>query len=129
VVDTAMTTTSVLLLSFAPITFFFLLTTNNYSFFKVLNVTAFTIAGLLGLVFLGQGMSATTDPHNMQSLGIRRLIFGLWILLYIFVGTQMAWTLSPFMGDPHLPFILFTQPGDNFYNNVLMSLKILILGR
>jgi hypothetical protein len=125
---TAMTTTSVLLLSFAPITFFFLITSSPYNFFKLLNVAAFGIAGTLGLVFLRQGMVATTDPHNLQGVGARRLIFVLWIFLYIFVGTQMAWTLSPFMGDPKLPFVLFTQPGGSFYGDILRSLQQL-LGR
>src|SRR5512136_2822352 len=39
---TAITVTAVLLLSFAPIAMFFLLTTRNYQFFKLLNVAVFT---------------------------------------------------------------------------------------
>ena len=123
---TAMTTTSVILLSFAPVTFFFLLTTSQYAFFKLLNVVFFTIAGALGVLFLRQGMVATSDPHNLEGIHARRLIFVLWILLYAFVGTQMAFALSPFMGDPHLPFMLFTQPGSNFYSNVLISVRQLL---
>jgi hypothetical protein len=125
---TAMTTTSVLLLSFAPIIFFFLIITTEYNFFKLLNVVAFAIAGVLGLVFLRQGMAATTDPHNLQGIHARRVVFVLWILLYIFVGTQMAYTLSPFMGDPKLPFTLFAEPGGNFYKSVFSSL-MQVLGR
>ena len=121
---TAMTLTSVLLLSFAPVPFFFVLSTSNYEFYKLLNVAFFTISGGLGVLFLRQGMIATTDPHNLEGINQRRILFVLWILLYAFVGTQMAWTLSPFMGDPKLPFILFTQPGGNFYSNVLNSLRI-----
>ncbi len=123
---TAMSVTGVLLLSFAPVTFFFLITTRQYAFFKLLNVVFFIIAGGLGLVFLRAGMIATTDPHNMQGIGTRRLIFFLWILLYAFVGSQMAWTLSPYMGDPQLPFILFTQPGGNFYSDVFNSIRQLL---
>ncbi|HLY28951.1 MAG TPA: hypothetical protein VKQ72_21570 [Aggregatilineales bacterium] len=38
----------------------------------------------------------------------------------------MAWTLSPFMGDPRLPFILIAQRGGNFYSDVINSLHILL---
>ncbi len=122
---TAITTTAVLLLSFAPVTFFFLLTSTQYNFFKLLNVAIFALAGGLGLVFLKQGMDATRDPQDTQGAGARRIIFVIWIGLYIFVGTQMAYALSPMMGDPSLPFILFRQPGDNFYSDVLNSLRLL----
>jgi len=52
---TAITVTAVLLLSFAPIALFFLLTTSHYQFFKLLNVGVFTIAGGMGVVFLESG--------------------------------------------------------------------------
>jgi hypothetical protein len=53
---TAITVTSVLLLSLAPIVLFFLLTTSNYQFFKLLNVGVFAVAGFVGVHFLSQGM-------------------------------------------------------------------------
>jgi hypothetical protein len=52
----------------------------------------------------------------------------LWVLLYAFVGSQMAFTLSPFVGDPQQPFMLFTQFGDNFYSYVVNILMTLIRG-
>ena len=45
--------------------------------------------------------------------------------MYAFVGTQMAWTLSPFMGAPNHPFMLFVQ-GGNFYADVINSLRQLL---
>ena len=42
---TPMTTTAVLPFSFAPVTLFFLLTSSEYAFFKLLNVASFSIAG------------------------------------------------------------------------------------
>lgn len=123
---TAITTTSVLLLSFAPITFFFLITSSQYEFYKLLNVTVFAISSALGVSFLRKGMIATTDPHNLQGIQTRRFILFLWILLYAFVGSQMAWTLSPFMGDPKQPFLWIQSPGGNFYSDVLNSLRHLL---
>ena len=118
---TAMTTTSVLLVSLAPVTLFFLSTTSGYEFFKLLNVGIFAIAGAMGLVFLKQGFEHSVDAENEEGRGARRLLFILWVLLYAFVGTQMAWTLRPFMGAPDMPFMIFRQVGGNFYSNIFQS--------
>jgi hypothetical protein len=56
---TAITVTAVLLLSFAPILLFFILTTSHYQFFKLLNVGIFAVASLIGVGFPGQGMQST----------------------------------------------------------------------
>ena len=118
---TAITVTAVLLLSFAPITLFFLLTTSQYQFFKLLNVAVFTIAGSMGVVFLGQGMRVVAASGKEGASG-RRWVLRAWILVYGFVGSQMAWTLRPFVGAPSMKFELFRQLGGNFYANVLVSL-------
>jgi len=118
---TAITVTAVLLLSFAPITLFFLLTTSHYQFFKLLNVAVFTIAGSMGVVFLGQGMQVVA-ASGKEGANARRWVLRLWILVYGFVGSQMAWTLRPFVGAPSMKFELFRQLGGNFYANVLISL-------
>jgi len=119
---TAMTTTSVLLVSLAPVTLFFLSTTSGYQFFKLLNVAIFGIAGSMGLVFLKQGFEHSVDADNAEGRGARRMLFVLWMILYAFVGTQMAWTLRPFMGAPDEPFRIVRQVGGNFYSNVLDSI-------
>jgi hypothetical protein len=118
---TAITVTAVLLLSFAPIALFFLLTTSHYQFFKLLNVGIFTIAGSMGVVFLGQGMQVVS-ASGKEGDSARRWVLRLWILIYAFVGSQMAWTLRPFIGAPSMKFELFRQLGGNFYANVLVSI-------
>lgn len=123
---TAMTTTAVLLMSFAPVTLFFLLTTSEYTFFKLLNVAFFGVAGWMGILFLRQGMVAMNISEKDEGKQARRMIFLVWVILYGFVGTQMAWTLSPFVGDPNQPFIFFRQIGGNFYADVFNSLGILL---
>jgi hypothetical protein len=122
---TAIATTSVLLFSLAPITFFFLITSSQYPFFKLLNVVFFTIAGFLGVCFLRQGIRSVTEADDESRARSRRPIFVIWALLYGFVGSQMAWTLSPFMGDPSRPYMLVQQSGSNFYADVLNSLILL----
>ena len=118
---TALTVTAVLLLSFAPIVLFFLLTTSDYQFFKLLNVGVFTIAGIVGVTFLGQGMRIVS-ASGKEGAGARWIVVRLWILIYAFVGSQMAWTLRPFIGAPGLQFELFRQLGGSFYANVFVSI-------
>ena len=123
---TGITTNAVLLLSLAPVTFFFLLTTSVYPFYKLLNVVFFAIAGILGVAFLWQGYRSSIDEEQSTGRASRRLIFLLWVVLYAFVGSQMAWTLSPFMGNPELEFMLVAQRGGNFYADVIASLRALL---
>lgn len=113
---TAITITAVLTLSFAPIAIFFWLTAPNYAFFTLLNVVVLSLTGLCGLAFLVRGMVIAQQEENQRS-GCSPILWG-WIVIYGFVGTQMAWTLRPFFGDPGLPFQLFRQVGGNFYVGV-----------
>src|SRR5258708_121392 len=123
---TAITVTAVLLLGLAPITFFFLITTSQYQFFKVLNVVFFAIASGLGVVFLQQGMKAISDPAKEEGVRARRIFFLLWVVLHSFVAPQLASHSTPFMGDPKLPFMLLTQQGGNFYTDILNSIRQLL---
>jgi len=118
---TAITVTSVLLLSFAPIVVFFLLTTSGYQFYKLLNVIFFTICATVGVMFLSQGMRIVSSAGK-EGAGARRRVMWLWVIVYAFVGSQMAWTLRPFIGAPSMKFELFRQLGGNFYTNIFASI-------
>ncbi len=118
---TAISVTAVLLLSFAPIVVFFLLTTSNYQFFKLLNVVIFVVCGIIGVIFLNQGMKIVSASGKDGGTA-RRWVMWAWVIVYAFVGSQMAWTLRPFIGAPSMQFELFRQLGGNFYTNVFASL-------
>lgn len=120
VILTAITVTSVLLLSCAPITLFFLLTTSQYQFFKLLNVAIFAISGLMGVVFLYQGIKVVSGSDT-EGATTRKWVLIAWMFVYAFVGSQMAWTIRPFIGAPGTPFEIFRQLGGNFYSNILYS--------
>ncbi len=122
----AITVTAVLLLSFASITFFFLLTTSGYQFFKLLNVLFFTIAGIIGMLSLKQGMQVVSAGDKEAGRKKRNLVLYLWIVLYAFVGSQMAWTLRPFVGYPNAKFELIRELGGNFYADILASIGELL---
>ena len=94
---------------------------SRWTFFKLLNVAIFAVTGIVGVLFLSQGMNIVS-AGGKEGGGTRRWVVRLWILVYAFVGSQMAWTLRPFIGAPGMPFELFRQLGGNFYTNVLASL-------
>ncbi|MGA4731115.1 hypothetical protein ACWEOS_03205 [Micromonospora taraxaci] len=57
----------------------------------------------------------TQRPASMTLLYI-------WILLFGFVGTQLAWTLRPFFGDPGQDFSFFRSIDGNFYAEILRTI-------
>ncbi|WP_328651234.1 hypothetical protein OG598_24380 [Micromonospora sp. NBC_00330] len=224
----AITVTSMLAVAFAPISLFFLITANDYGFFKLLNVSILTLSALVGLRFLTSGMQVLNDngllapeaakvtvderasaPASVQAVPAavpagpspaaapvagqsaepvavpagaavaestangavttatapaqvptqwagqpagtsfppgmlppgyvaqrpwdgrtaRRgeptqrpasmTLLYIWILLFGFVGTQLAWTLRPFFGDPGQDFSFFRSIDGNFYAEIL----------
>jgi hypothetical protein len=122
----AITVMAVLLLSFASIALFFILTAGGYQFFKLLNVLFFAIAGIAGMLFLAQGMRVLSAADQEQGRAGRRLVLYFWIVLYAFVGSQMAWTLRPFVGYPDAKFELIRQLGGNFYADIFRSIGELL---
>jgi hypothetical protein len=46
-----------------------------------------------------------------------------WILLFGFVGTQLAWTLRPFFGSPGMEFSLYRQIDGNFYAEIFRTIS------
>ena len=167
------TVTAVLTLAFAPISLFFLITAQSYSFFKLLNVAILVLTALVGLRFLTAGMRALNE-HQLKAATrapvlppavelpaesvsapakgngavltapapVKRLsdtgarpeelpagerpasmtLLYIWILLFGFVGTQLAWTLRPFFGSPDKPFQLFRSIGGTFYADILETI-------
>jgi drug/metabolite transporter (DMT)-like permease len=110
------------MVGFAPITVFFIVTTRNYEFFKLLNVGFFAISGFLGVLFFYRMYGQLTD-ENPATAGSRKMFLLFWLMLYGFVGTQLGWTLRPFFGSPGLPFEVVRQIGGNFYLDILQSLE------
>ena len=50
----------------------------------------------------------------------------IWVLLFGFVGTQLAWTLRPFVGSPEEKFQLFRSIEGNFYVNIVETIVDLL---
>ncbi|NEO40077.1 MAG: actin-binding WH2 domain-containing protein [Moorea sp. SIOASIH] len=109
---------SVMLFGFAPITFFFRLTINDYHFFMFLNIVIFAITGLIGVKVFYQCMGFITEQEAEEKKYPTRILKP-WLVLYGFVGSQLGWTLRPFFGTPGEPFALFRELESNFYMQLL----------
>ena len=123
VVLSGISVTAFLLLGLAPITLFFGLTSTNYEFFQLLAVAFVGLSAWIGVYFLWRGMTLVETARDDALKIIGRRILFLWILLYGFVGTQMTWRLSPFIGKPEDSFYLVRPSRDNFYVDVVHAIE------
>ena len=109
-----------IMVSFAPIVLFFLITGGNYAFLKLLHVGIFTFAGVFGMKTIIDALKYACDQRGIYpKIGVQ--IFRLWAIIMAFVGMQLAWNLRPFLGSQDQPFELFRSRGGNFYLAVLRA--------
>jgi hypothetical protein len=134
-----------LLFSFAPMMLFFLLSVEGYNFFLLLNVFIMALTGYIGVRFFYQGMGdsvhlvsdSSGDVAESEEMGSAiaaanqqrlrdRLLKG-WVIMYGLVGSQLGWTLSPFVGIRGEHFQFFRAGMDsNFYAEVLRAAAALL---
>ncbi|MCL1470885.1 actin-binding WH2 domain-containing protein [Argonema antarcticum] len=122
IVLTAASVISALLLGFAPVTLFFLITTDNYQFFKLLNVAIFILTGVIGVNFLYKGMQLISE-EDTEGQGTRTKILQFWLVLYGFVGSQLGWVIRPIFGNPQQQFVLFREMQGNIYLDITKAIS------
>jgi hypothetical protein len=124
----ALALNAIILASCSPIALFFTFTGARYDFLKLLHVAIFGFSGLWGMFALWRGLQAmceTSTVYPKQAVKILQV----WVLVFAFVGTQMAWTLRPFVGSPGMEFQIFREPQQgNFYEAVWQSIFRLMNG-
>ncbi|UCG45731.1 MAG: hypothetical protein JSV58_02855 [Candidatus Bathyarchaeota archaeon] len=91
----SLTVMSTVLLALVPINLFFILTTANstyssYAFLVILNVIIFALAGLFALVYLLRGFLSMYPGISWTAA------FFVGSIIFMFVGTQLAWVLRPY---------------------------------
>ena len=119
----ALTLNAVLLAAFAPIAFFFIITGSTYDFVKVLHVLVMAFSACWAMGALWQGLREMCEKSNLYPKQAIR-IMQVWVLVFGFVGTQMAWSLRPFIGSPERPFQVFRPDVEgNFYTGVAHSIR------
>ena len=109
--------TSVLLAAFAPISLFFLVSRSEYAFLLVMHVMVFAFCGMAGLLSVHKNFetvrnAVSSEPVRTESNHLLKL----WMLLYMFVGTQMSYNLSPFINRDDGPVTIFNTVGGNFFS-------------
>jgi hypothetical protein len=114
----------ILLTAFAPISLFFMLTNSSYQFILLMHVCFFGISGAVGLYYIRRNFTILKKmAQQTNALAERQsnAILSIWIVLYMFVGTQMAYILSPFVGSEKT-FMLFNGSNHNFYTYLFEQL-------
>jgi hypothetical protein len=71
------------------------------------------------------GKAVASQPAAGERPASMTLLY-IWILLFGFVGTQLAWTLRPFFGSPGQPFELFRNIEGTFYSDIFQTLGSLL---
>lgn len=91
----------------------------GYSFIKLTHVAVIALAGVTGNVRLFQLLTKLGGSRAVAF----RVLFA-WLAGNLFLGSQLAWILRPFIGSPDLPVEFFRGAvlAGNFFENVLHAL-------
>jgi hypothetical protein len=116
-----------IMLSFAPIAVFFMITGGDYEFIKLLHVAIFIVSGLFGMRTIVEALKYACEKKSIYPrVGVQ--VFKFWIVILAFVGAQLSWSLRPFVGDKNLPFTIFREQGGNLYESVFNSIHSFFSG-
>jgi hypothetical protein len=117
--------TSAIMVSFAPIVVFFLLTGSNYYFLQLLHIAIFLLSGFFGMRTVIEALKFSCEKKSIYpQIGVA--VFRFWVVIMAFVGIQLAWNLRPFLGDRGEPFQFFRTYEGNFYTAVIYSARQLL---
>jgi hypothetical protein len=95
---------TIVLASLAPFTALWYASSGAYRPAILFNAAMFAVAS-----FAAQGLLRRWYAPLIARNPRHRLLLRTWIVIYAFVGVQMAWVLRPFVGDPNQPTRFFRQ--------------------
>jgi hypothetical protein len=117
--------TTSIMVSFSTIVLFFLITGGNYAFIQLLHVAVIGLAGVFGMKHIIDALKYSCEKKNVYpKTGI--VVFRFWIVILFFVGSQLSWSLRPFIGARGMPFELFRKQEGNFYLGLANSFADLV---
>lgn len=119
----ALVIVSLLTFAFAPALLILWISVGHYGLYKLACGAIMALAGVLGVLFLKQGVEAVAPGGSR----IRTSLFWLWAVLYALVGGQLAWLTRPFIGSPNEPFQFFRGAGGSLYLEIARTFWSLIL--
>ena len=116
---------ALVMVAFAPIVIFFLITGDNYAFLKLLHVAIFAVSGFFGMKMILDALHFACEQKKVYPKeGVA--VFQFWLIIMAFVGMQLAWNLRPFIGAKNLPFEILRQREGNFYLAVAQSIGSIV---
>jgi len=95
---------TIILAALSPITLFWYAGFSDYNQATLFNGLMFGVASVSGQVLLRRlyrPLIARDSRH--------RALLRLWLIIYCFVGIQLAWLLRPFIGQPDAPTHFFRE--------------------
>ncbi len=117
---------TLVMVAFAPIVIFFLVTGDSYAFLKLLHVAIFAVSGFFGMKTMVDALRYSCEKRNVYpKVGV--VVFRFWLVILAFVGMQLAWNLRPFIGSRGLPFEMFRQHEGNFYLAVAHAARDMVV--
>jgi hypothetical protein len=105
---------TVALCALAPLTVLFYLSMADYHAAVLFNALAFGIASLGNHASLRRAYQPLLESNEKH-----RLLLRVWLVLYVFVGTQLGWVLRPFVGQPGAAVQLWR---DDVWGNVYVEI-------
>jgi hypothetical protein len=115
---------TVILSALAPFTAFWYISGSGYQPAILFNGAMFAVASLSAQWMLRREYQplVAKDPKH-------RWMLRTWLVLYVFVGIQMAWVLRPFIGNPGAPVEFFREDSwTNAYEAVLQIIWKVVTG-
>jgi hypothetical protein len=95
---------TIILASFAPFTVVWYVSFSNYQGAILFNTLMFG-----GASFTAQWLLRRFYQPLIERNPRHRTLLRAWLVIYAFVGIQMAWVLRPFVGNPDMPTQFFRQ--------------------
>ena len=95
---------TIVLASLAPFTALWYASSGSYRPAILFNAAMFAVAS-----FAAQGLLRRWYAPLVARNPRHRMLLRTWIVIYAFVGIQMAWVLRPFVGDPNSATRFFRQ--------------------
>jgi len=106
---------AVTLTACGPLTLMWYASVDDYRAALLFNGGVFAVAAVGGQLVVRRYYRVLIARNRLH----RRTLLA-WLVLYVFVGIQMGWTLRPFVGSPEAPVAFFRpEPFTNAYEVVL----------
>lgn len=113
---------AILLASFAPISLFFLFSGSKYAFLLLMHVVIFAFCGAASLFSIKRNLANVSLMVNAGQQQSSTALLRAWFIVYMFVGTQMSYLLSPFIGKYKGFLFLASEKGD-FFSYILEVIR------